>query len=98
MFVLIGPGNPGPPLAVMVGLLRNFGGWVREVKEESVGGPMRPLMEVVDVRCDQGESLIARLASLTVRWSGFISCFTSELRRPMFRPSPVLAAASSPHA
>lgn len=94
MEVLMGPGKDAPPPEDMVGLFKNLGGCVLDVNEDSEDA--RP--GLFDVRCDQGESLIARLASLTVLWSGFINCFTSGLRRPMFRPCPVLAAASSPHA
>lgn len=95
--VLMGFGKDGAPPAVIVGLFKNFGGCVRDVKDGSEeGGPITP--GLFDVRWDQGESLIARLASLTVLWSGFINCFTSGLRSPMFRPSVVLVDANSPHA
>ena len=94
MVVLIGPGSDSPVPELMVDLLRNLGGWVLDVNEESED--MTP--GLFDVRCDQGESLMARLASLTVLCSGFINCFTSGLRRPIFRPWAVLACARSPQA
>jgi hypothetical protein len=95
MAVLIGPGNEGPPLEDMVplGLLRNLGGCVRDVKEDKLGGPIRPRLLLV--RCDHGLSLIARLASLTVLCSGRISCLTSPLRSLCSLPCWVYAAASS---
>jgi hypothetical protein len=40
--VLIGPGKDGPPPVVIVGLFRNFGGCVRDVKDGSEGGPIVP--------------------------------------------------------
>lgn len=57
---------------------------------------MRP--KLLEVRWDQGESLMARLASLTVRWRGFMRAFTSGLRSLWSLPCWVYAAASSPHA
>jgi hypothetical protein len=77
--VLIGPGKEGPPLDDMVplGLLRYLGGWVRDVKDDRLGGPIKPGLLLV--RCDQGLSLMARLASLTVLCSGRMSCLTSLL-------------------
>lgn len=75
--VLIGPGNEGPPPEDMVGLPKNLGAEVRDVIDDKLGGPIRP--ELFAVKWLQGESLIARLASLTVRCRGFMSCFTSKL-------------------
>lgn len=75
--VLMGPGKDGPPPETIVGLPRYLGAEVRDVIEDRLGGPIIP--EVFAVRWLQGESLIARLASLTSRWRGFISCFTSKL-------------------
>jgi hypothetical protein len=66
------------------------------VMEDKLGGPIMPML--LAVRCDHGESLMARVASLTVLWSGFISCFTSGLRSLCSLPGPVYSAASSPHA
>jgi hypothetical protein len=51
---------------------------VRDVIDERLGGPIIP--ELFAVRWLQGESLMARLASLTVLCRGFMSCFTSKLR------------------
>jgi len=92
MDVLIGPRYDMPLLPVMVGLCAYLDGWVLDVNDESEEA--RP--GLFDVRCDHGESLMAQVASLTVLWIGFISCLTSGLSSPMFRPWPVLAAASSP--
>jgi hypothetical protein len=75
--VLIGPGNEGPPPELIVGLPRNLGAEVRDVIDDRLGGPIIPVLFAV--KWLQGESLIARLASLTVRCRGFISCFTSKL-------------------
>lgn len=94
MDVLIGPGRARPLPELMVDLLRNRGGWVLDVKldsEDMIPG-------LLDVKCDQGESLMARLASLTVLWSGLINCLTSGLSSPIFRPCAVLAVARSPQA
>lgn len=79
MDVLIGPGNDAPPPGVMVpvGLLRYLGGWVRDVKDNKDGGPIKPGLLLV--RWDHGLSLMARLASLTVLCRGFMSCLTSPL-------------------
>jgi hypothetical protein len=96
MDVLIGPRNPEPPGPLIAGLCKKRGGCVRDVKDESVVGAIMP--GLLDVRCDQGESLIAKLASLTFLCKGFIAPFTWESKSPMLRPSPVLAAASSPQA
>ena len=90
----MGPGRASPFPELMVDLLRNRGGCVLDVnddKEEMMPG-------LLDVRCDQGESLMARLASLTVLWSGFINCLTSGLSNPIFRPCAVLVVARSPQA
>jgi hypothetical protein len=35
MEVLIGPGSPSPLPELMVDLLRNFGGWLLDVNDES---------------------------------------------------------------
>ena len=73
-------GNEGPPLEdiVPLGCFMNLGGWVREVIDDKLGGPIKPGLLLV--RCDHGLSLIARLASLTVLCKGFMSCFTSKLK------------------
>ena len=76
--VLIGPGNEGPPPETIVGLAKNLGAEVRDVIDDRLGGPIIP--EVFAVRWLQGESLMARLASLTVLCRGLMSCFTSKLR------------------
>lgn len=94
MDVFIGPGSGSPVPELMVDLLKNLGGWDRDVKDDSED----IIPGLFDVRCDQGESLMARLASLTVLCKGFINCLTSGLRRPMFRPCAVLAVARSPQA
>jgi len=94
--VLIGPGNEGPPPETIVGLPRNLGAEVRDVIEDRLGGPI--MLEVFAVRWLQGESLMARLASLTVLCKGFISCFTSKLKSLWSFPCWVYAAASAPQA
>ena len=95
--VLMGLGKDGALTDVMVVVLDgNRGACVRDVMDDRLGGPIMPML--LDVRCDQGESLMARLASLTVLWSGFISCLTSGLRSLCSLPGPVYSAASSPHA
>jgi hypothetical protein len=76
--VLIGPGNEGPPPETIVGRPKNLGAEVREVIEERLGGPIIP--ELFAVKWLQGESLMARVASLTILCSGFMSCFTSKVR------------------
>jgi hypothetical protein len=75
--VLMGPGNEGPPPETIVDRPRNLGAEVRDVMDDKLGGPIIP--DVFDVKWLQGESLMARLASLTVRCRGFMSCFTSKL-------------------
>jgi hypothetical protein len=75
--VLIGPGNEGPPPETIVGLPKNRGAVMREVIEDKLGGPIMP--ELFAVKWLHGESLMARLASLTVLCRGFMSCFTSKL-------------------
>jgi hypothetical protein len=75
--VLIGPGNEGPPPETIVGLPKNRGAVIRDVIDDRLGGPIMP--ELFAVKWLHGESLIARLASLTVLCRGFMSCFTSKL-------------------
>jgi hypothetical protein len=75
--VLIGPGKEGPPPEAIVDRPRNLGAEVREVIEDKLGGPIMP--ELLAVKWLHGESLMARLASLTVLCKGLISCFTSKL-------------------
>jgi hypothetical protein len=75
--VLMGPGKEGPPPEAIVDLPRNLGAEVREVIDDKLGGPIMP--ELFAVRWLHGESLMARLASLTVLCKGLISCFTSKL-------------------
>jgi len=58
--VLIGPGNGGPP-PTRVGL-PNFGTWVRDVNDGSRDGGS----ELLEDKLAHGESLMARLASLTI--------------------------------
>jgi hypothetical protein len=95
--VLIGLGKDGPLIEFMVvDLVKKRGAWVRDVMDDKLGGPIDP--RLFDVRWDQGESLMARLASLTVLWSGFMSCLTSGLRSLWSFPGPVYAVASSPQA
>ena len=91
----MGPGKEGPPLEDMVplGLCRNLGGCVRDVNEDKLGGPIKPRLLLV--RCDQGLSLMARLASLTVLCNGRINCLTSPLSSLCSLPCCVYAAASS---
>lgn len=70
----MGPGKAEFPGRLIIGLLSKRGGCVRDVKDESVvGGNVPGLLEV---RWDQGESLMARLASLTFLCNGFIAAFT----------------------
>lgn len=94
--VLIGPGKDGPPPETIVGLPRNLGDEVRDVIDDKLGGPIIP--ELFAVKWLHGESLMARLASLTVLCRGFMSCFTSKLRSLWSFPCWVYAAASSPQA
>jgi hypothetical protein len=95
--VLMGPGNEGPPPETIVRPPpRNLGADVRDVIDDKLGGPIIP--ELFAVRWLQGESLMARLASLTVLCNGLISCFTSKLRSLWSFPCWVYAAASSPQA
>jgi len=94
--VLIGPGKEAPPPETIVGRPRNLGADVRDVIEDRLGGPIMPVL--FDVRWLQGESLIARLASLTVLCRGFMSCFTSKLKSLWSLPCCVYAAANAPHA
>jgi hypothetical protein len=91
----MGPGNEGPPLEDMVplGCFINLGGWVREVMDDRLGGPIRPGLLLV--RCDQGLSLIAKLASFTILCSGRISCLISPESSLCSLPCWVYAAASS---
>ena len=109
----MGPGKEDPPppplLAARDLLVKNFGGWVLEVREGREGGPIVPLVVVVPLlpppvvlaaraRCDQEEALMTRLASLTARWSGFMNSLRSSFRSPICRASPVVAVARSPQA
>jgi len=101
-------GSPPPPplLAARDLLVKNFGGWVLDVRGGREGGPIAPLAVVVPppvvlaarARCDQEEALMTRLASLTARWSGFMSSLRSSFRSPICRASPVVAVARSPQA
>lgn len=96
MEVLIGPGMEPPPPEILVGRPKNLGAEVRDVIEDRLGGPIIP--GAFDVRWLQGESLIARLASLTVLCRGFMSCLTSTLRSLWSLPCWVYAAANAPQA
>ena len=91
--VLMGPGSEGPPPETIVGRPWNLGAEVRDVIDDRLG-----VLDVFDVRWFQGESLMARVASLTVLCRGFMSCFTSKLSSLWVLPCWVYAAASTPHA
>ena len=102
------PPPPPPPLAARDLLVKNFGGWVLEVRDGREGGPIVPLVVVPPLplpvvlaaraRCDQEEAFMTRLASLTARWSGFMNSLRSSFRSPICRASPVVAVARSPQA
>ena len=60
----MGPGkDTPPPVVIVLGLFKNRGGCVRDVNEDTVDGG--PIAELLEVRFDQGDSLIASEASLT---------------------------------